>query len=138
MALLVAGLAVPARAADPLDITGRVVFPAGYTYSAATPPRFEVRYPTSATTTEAVRYPVLYVTVAADGTFTVPGSRLQSTRQYYLLLEDGQQRLVSGYVTAGGGIAQQHPDGGLFSPGRAGIVVSTSIGQQVTGRRRRF
>ncbi|UJP40832.1 Ig-like domain repeat protein [Cellulomonas palmilytica] len=134
VALLVAGLAVPARAADPLDITGRVVFPSGYTYDASAPPRFEVRYPTSATTTEAVRYPVLYVTVAADGTFTVPGSRLESTRQYYLLLADGQQRLVAGYVNASGGISPQHPAGALFSPGRTGVVVSTTIGQQVTGR----
>jgi len=134
LALLVTGLAVPARAADPLDITGRVVFPSGYTYSASAPPRFEVRYPTSATTTEAVRYPVLYVTVAADGTFTVPGSRLESTRQYYLLLEDGQQRLVAGYVNASGGISPQHPAGALFSPGRTGVVVTTTIGQQVSGR----
>ncbi len=132
--LLVTGLVVPARAADPLDITGRVAFPSGYAYSAAAPPRFEVRYPATATTTEAVRYPVLYVTVAADGTFTVPGTRLQSTRQYYLVLEDGQQKLVSGYVTASGGIAQQHPGGALFSPGRTGVVVTATIGQQITGR----
>lgn len=134
VALLVAGLAVPARAADPLDITGRVIFPSGYTYSAAAPPRFEVRYPASATTTEAVRYPVLYVTVAADGTFTVPGSRLESTRQYYLMLEDGQQKLIGGYVAPSGWITQQHPDGQLFSPGRTGVVVNAAIGQQITGR----
>ena len=134
LALLVAGLAVPARAADPLDITGRVVFPAGYTYSAATPPQLEVRYPTGFGTTEAVRYPVLYVTVAADGSFTVPGSRLTSTRQYYLVLGDGQQRLLGGYVTASGGVAQQHPAGALYTPGRTGIVETATIGAQITGR----
>ncbi len=133
LSLLVSALAVPARAADPLDITGRVVLPAGYTYSAATPPRFEVRYPASPTTTEPVRYPILYAPVAADGTFTVPGSRLQSGGRYYLVLQDGQQRLVGGYVTASGGIAQQHPDGALVAPGRTDVVVTATLGQQVTG-----
>ena len=133
LSLLVSALAVPARAAAPLDITGRVVLPAGYTYSAATPPRFEVRYPASPTTTEPVRYPILYAPVAADGSFTVPGSRLQSGRQYYLVLQDGQQRLVGGYVTASGGIAQQHPDGALVAPGRTDVVVTATLGQQVTG-----
>ena len=132
--LVLTALAVPARAADPAPITGRVVFPAGYTYSAAAPPRVELRVLTGVGTgTESPAYPASFVPVAADGTFTVARD-LRVGRNHLLLLHDGQHRLLNGYVTATGSTTMFHTDAAVIAPGTTGLVVTASLATQISGR----
>ncbi|UJP40833.1 Ig-like domain repeat protein [Cellulomonas palmilytica] len=132
--MVLTALAVPARAADPAPISGRVVFPAGYTYSEATPPRIELRVLTGVGTgTQTPTLPATFVPVAADGTFTVARD-LREGRSHLLLLHDGQHRLLSGYVTATGTTALFHTDAAVIEPGTTGLVVNASLAAQVSGR----
>ncbi|WP_444663347.1 hypothetical protein ACT17Q_14730 [Cellulomonas sp. CW35] len=132
--MVLTALAVPARAADPAPITGRVVFPTGYTYSAAAPPRVELRVLTGVGAgTQSPTLPATFVPVAADGTFTVDRD-LREGRDHLLLLHDGQHRLLNGYVTASGTTTMFHTDAAVIAPGTSDLVVTASLATQVSGR----
>ncbi|UJP40831.1 Ig-like domain repeat protein [Cellulomonas palmilytica] len=129
LSLLIAGLVTPAAAADATTVTGRVVFPAGYTYSAAQPPRVLLsdRNPGSSTAFQVGTW----ATVAADGTFAV-GQNLRTDRPYVLTLHDGQHRLVNGY--AGGGTTVQALDQATTLATGSSVTFSATLGERITGR----
>ncbi len=138
-ALLVslAGLAAPAAAAsEPIAITGRVVLPAGYTYSSALPPYVEPYYLSSGRARSLFASP--RATVAADGTFSLtvqPGREdRDGITSYYLLLTDRRQQLVSGFLGAGGATVPFHTDAVAVSRISSGVELRARLGAQVTGR----
>jgi len=139
-ALAVVGLAAPADAAPPpLNITGRVVFPAGYTYDPLRPPRIEPRYSRTSGTAGETLFGSPYATVRADGTFSLLYSPISSSEpstldRYYLLLGDPQQRLVRGYLTEGGKVAPSLTTAVTVYRETSGVELRPELGVQVTGR----
>ena len=134
LVLTLTALVAPAQAADPAPIKGRVVFPAGYTYSAAAPPRVELLvYTGVGTGVQSPTLPATVVDVAADGTFTVDRD-LREGRDHVLVLHDGQHRLLDGFVSASGTTTLYPRDAAIIAPGTTGLVWNASLGVQVAGQ----
>ena len=131
VALALVGLVSPAQAADALTITGRIVFPSGYTYSADQPPKLEVHVPNGVGGSTTF-WRATVGRVAADGSFTI--SKLEADKTYALLLLDGQRRLVAGYLTPGGGTSVLADGAAWLAPGTSGVEFRAQLGVQVTGR----
>jgi len=133
----VVGLAAPATAATDLSVSGRVVFPTGYTYDANRPPTIEVLYVSGNLVGRFWGTPK--ATVRADGTFTYTHRTTRDNEHaatsFKVRLEDPQQqRLIRGYLAEGGTIAPEHTGGTKISAQATGLVLRPTIGVQITGR----
>jgi len=132
LTLALTTLVTPARAADPAPITGTVVFPSGYTWSAEKPPRIGLlEYVGGWSGVWPAHGSGGLTPVRQDGTFTVRDIRLRDGADFVLVLQDDQRRLVSGY--AGNGTVQQLDQAFKVRAGDS-VRFSATLGVQVTGR----